>query len=427
VSSLLQILTERGLVQDATPGLAERLTREPITAYCGFDPTADSLHVGNLIPVMLLAWLQRQGGRPLALVGGGTALVGDPSGKRIERPMLALEEVEANAAAMRAQLARFLSFEGKNAARLVNNAEWLRPVRLLEFLRDTGKHFTVNYMLQKESVRSRMDAGISFTEFAYMLVQAQDYHHLFTTERCELQVGGSDQWGNITAGIELIARRAQASVHGLTAPLLTTSSGAKFGKSEAGNVWLDPARTSPFRFYQFWLGAEDADVERLLRIFTFLPLADIGLLAADSAADPGKRLAQRALAEDLTTRVHGVETVRRVIQASAILFGGGDLREAEPDTLDVVAGEVPVMPVAGRLTGAGLSLVDALVGTGLASSKADARRGIQGGGYSINGERMAAERSLEAADLIGERYIVLQKGRKQFAMLDAGREPAPRT
>jgi tyrosyl-tRNA synthetase len=427
VSSLLQILTERGLVQDATPGLAERLTREPITAYCGFDPTADSLHVGNLIPVMLLAWLQRQGGRPLALVGGGTALVGDPSGKRTERPMLALEEVEANAAAMRAQLARFLSFEGKNAARLVNNAEWLRPVRLLEFLRDTGKHFTVNYMLQKESVRSRMDAGISFTEFAYMLVQAQDYHHLFTTERCELQVGGSDQWGNITAGIELIARRAQASVHGLTAPLLTTSSGAKFGKSEAGNVWLDPARTSPFRFYQFWLGAEDADVERLLRIFTFLPLPDIALLAADSAADPGKRLAQRALAEDLTTRVHGVETVRRVIQASAILFGGGDLREAEPDTLDVVAGEVPVMPVAGRLTGAGLSLVDALVGTGLASSKADARRGIQGGGYSINGERMAAERSLEAADLIGERYIVLQKGRKQFAMLDAGREPAPRT
>jgi tyrosyl-tRNA synthetase len=427
VSSLLQILTERGLVQDVTPGLGERLSREPITAYAGFDPTADSLHVGNLIPVMVLAWLQRQGGRPLALVGGGTALVGDPSGKRSERPMLALEEVEANAAAIRAQLARFLSFEGKNPARLVNNAEWLRPIRLLEFLRDTGKHFTVNYMLQKESVRSRMDAGISFTEFAYMLVQAHDYHHLFSAERCELQVGGSDQWGNITAGIELIAKRAQASVHGLTAPLLTTSSGAKFGKSEAGNVWLDPARTTPFRFYQFWLSVEDADVERLLRIFTFLPLPDIALLAADSAADPGKRLAQRALAEDLTARVHGVETVRRVIQASAILFGGGDLRQAEPDTLAIVAGEVPVMPVGSGPADAGLSVVDALVGTGLASSKADARRGIQGGGYSINGERVAAERTLGAADLIGQRYIVLQKGRKQFAMLDAGREPAPRT
>ena len=420
MASLLQLLTERGLVHDATPGLAARLGRGPITAYAGFDPTADSLHVGNLVPVMLLAWIQRDGGRPIALIGGGTALVGDPSGKRAERPMLPPEQVEANGAAIRAQLAHFLSFDGANAAALQNNAEWLGPLRLLEFLRDTGKHFTVNYMLQKESVKSRLEAGISFTEFAYMLVQAEDYRHLFTTEQCELQVGGSDQWGNITAGIELIARREQAQTHGLVSPLLTTTSGAKFGKSEDGNIWLDPRKTSPFRFYQYWLNAEDADVERLLRVFTFRPLGEIAELAAASARDPGKRVAHRLLAEDLTERVHGPETVRRVIAASGILFGGGEFRAADADTLAVVAGEVPVARVESAALESGYPLPDALVATGLATSKADARRGIQGNGYSINGDRITAERPLARSDLLGGRYIVLQKGKKQFAMVDAG-------
>jgi tyrosyl-tRNA synthetase len=417
---LLDLLTERGLVQDATPGLAERLARGPITAYCGFDPTADSLHIGNLIPVMVLAWLQRDGGRPIALVGGGTGLVGDPSGKRAERPMLSVEQVEANAAKIRSQLARFLSFDGGNAARLANNADWLRPLRLLEFLRDTGKHFTINYMLQKESVKARLDSGISFTEFAYMLVQAEDFHHLFRAEGCELQVGGSDQWGNITAGIELISRRARGQAHGLVAPLLTTASGSKFGKSEAGNVWLDPERTSPYRFYQYLLNTEDADIERLLRVFTFLPLDRIAKVARDSAADPGKRLAQRLLAEDLTTRVHGADTVQRVIQASGILFGEGEFRAADAATLAVVAGEVPVVRAGAGELARGYPLIDALLGAGLATSKADARRGIQGGGYSVNGERVTAERNLGAADLLGSRFIVLQKGRKQFAMVDAG-------
>jgi len=420
VPSLLEILTERGLVHDATPGLADRLRQGPVTAYCGFDPTADSLHVGSLVPVMVLAWLQREGGRPIALVGGGTALVGDPSGKRGERPMLPESQVDSNAAAIRDQLARFLSFEGDNAARLQNNAEWLRPLRLLEFLRDTGKHFTINYMLQKESVKSRLDGGISFTEFAYMLVQAQDYLHLFRTEHCELQVGGSDQWGNITAGIELVSRREQAQVHGLVSPLLTTTSGAKFGKSEDGNVWLDPRKTTPYRFYQFWLNVEDADVERLLRVFTFTPLGEIAALVAASAEDPGKRTAQRFLAEDVTTRVHGRDTVRRVRDASSILFGGGDFRSADPATLATVAGEVAVIAVTTDALDAGYALVDALIGTGLATSKADARRGIQGNGYSVNGERVSAERPLVRSDLLAGRFIVLQKGKKQYAMVDAG-------
>jgi tyrosyl-tRNA synthetase len=414
------VLTERGMVHDATPALAERLGEGPITGYVGFDPTADSLHVGSLMPVMTLAWLQRLGGRPIVVVGGGTGLVGDPSGKRSERPILPVEQIEANAEAIRRQLARFVSFEGGNAARLVNNADWLRPLPLLEFLRDIGKHFTVNYMLQKDSVKGRMEAGISFTEFAYMLVQAYDFLHLFRTERCELQMGGSDQWGNITAGIELIARRERGTAHGLVHPLLTTTAGAKFGKSEDGNVWLDGGKTSPYRFYQFWLNCDDRDVERMLRIFTFRPLAEIAGVMAEHAADPGRRAAQRLLALDVTGRVHGEETTRRVVEASGILFGGGDLHRADAATLGVVAGEVQVLPVGRDRLAAGLPLAEALVGAGLASSKADARRGLQGNGFAVNGAKLSADRPLGPGDLLAGRYIVLQKGRKHYAMIDAG-------
>ena len=415
---LLSILTERGLVQNATPGLGDRLAKGPLTAYVGFDPTADSLHVGNLVPVMALAWLQRMGGRPIALVGGGTGMVGDPSGKRGERPMLSVAEIDANAAAIGQQLAHFVSFEGSNAAQLLDNAAWLRPLGLMEFLRETGKHFTVNYMLQKESVKSRMETGISFTEFSYMLVQAYDFLHLHQQEGCALQMGGSDQWGNITAGIELIARSAQGEAHGLVCPLLTTSGGGKFGKSEGENIWLDPARTSPYRFYQFWLNAEDVDVERLLKIFTFLPLEAIARVMAEHAKAPGQRAPQRRLAEDLTTRVHGEAVCRRAVAASEILFGRGDLRAADVDTLALVAGEVPLRPLARGELEAGLGAVEALVSAGLASSKADARRGIEGAGYSVNGERLAPDRSLGVADLLAGRYVVLQKGKKNFAMLE---------
>ncbi len=416
--SLLSVLSERGLLHDATPSLAERLAGPPITGYAGFDPTADSLHVGNLVPVMALAWLQRLGGRPIVVVGGGTGMVGDPSGKRDERPMLSIEAIDANSAAIRTQLSQFMSFEGERGAVMVNNADWLRPLGLMEFLRDTGKHFTVNYMLQKDAVKSRMESGISFTEFSYMLVQAHDFHHLFSTMGCELQVGGSDQWGNITAGIELIARREQAQAHGLVCPLLTTAAGAKFGKSEDGNVWLDPARTSPYQFYQFWLNTDDRDVGRLLGLFTFLELGEIARVMLQHTADPGQRVAQRLLADDMTSRIHGPDTTRRVIEASRILFGGGDLRSADAGTLAIVAGEVRVLVVTAPQVAAGFPLVEALIGSGLAASKGEARRGLEGHGFSVNGEKITTERPLRMADVIDGRYIVLQKGKRNFALIE---------
>jgi tyrosyl-tRNA synthetase len=417
MTDILALARTRGFLHDATPGLAERLALGPVTAYVGFDPTADSLHVGNLVPVMGLAWLQRSGGTPIALVGGGTGLVGDPSGKRTERPMLTLGQVDANAGAIRTQLEQFLSFSGKHAARVMNNAEWLRGLNLLEFLRDTGKHFTVNYMLQKESVKSRMDSGISFTEFTYMLVQAYDYWHLHQSAGVELQMGGSDQWGNITAGIELINRREQKTAHGLVFPLLTTAAGNKFGKSEDGNVWLDPTKTSPYKFYQFWLNTDDRDVAGWLRLFTFMELDEIEALLAEQAKDPGRRAAQRRLALEVTSRVHGAETAERVMAASAILFGGTPLVAESPELLEVLEGEMPKFSVPQAELSVGFSVVDALIRAGLASSKADAKRGLDQRGFSVNGKVADPGRVVTDDDLLAGRYIVLQKGKKNYAML----------
>ncbi|HEU4382667.1 MAG TPA: tyrosine--tRNA ligase [Anaeromyxobacteraceae bacterium] len=419
MATLLEELEPRGLVHEATPGLAERLRQGPVTGYVGFDPTASSLHVGNLVPVMGLAWLQRCGGTPIILVGGGTGMVGDPSGKRGERPMLSVEAIDRNAAGIRAQLQRFLRFDGPNAARVVNNADWLRPLGLMEFLRDAGKHFTVNYMLQKESVKARMESGISFTEFSYMLVQAYDFWHLWRTDRCELQMGGSDQWGNITAGVELIGRKEGGAAHALVFPLLATASGAKFGKSEEGNVWLDPARTSPYKFYQFWLNTDDRDVERVLKFFTFFPVPEVEALMAAHRSDPGKRAAQRRLAEEMAARIHGAEAARGVVAASRLLFGGADLRAAGPEVFEVLASEIPVARLP-RSELDGLGVLEALVKAGLASSKGDARRGIQGGGFSVNGEPVATpDRLLGAGDLLAGRYLMLQKGRRSYALLVA--------
>ncbi|MDH4130640.1 MAG: tyrosine--tRNA ligase [Gemmatimonadota bacterium] len=417
MTSLLDALNARGFVQDATPDLAARLARGPITGYVGFDPTADSLHVGNLVPVMGLAWLQRFGGTPIIVVGGGTGMVGDPSGKRAERPVLTVEQIDHNSARIRAQLESFLRFDGPNAARMRNNADWLRPLTLMDFLRDVGKYFTLSYMLQKESVRSRMETGISYTEFSYMLVQAYDFWHLWRHDRCELQMGGSDQWGNITAGTELISRREGAQGHGLVFPLLTTAAGGKFGKSEDGNVWLDPARTSPYRFYQFWLNSDDRDVERLLRYFTFLDLEEIAGLMADHARDPGRRAAQRRLAEEMTTLVHGARATAGVVAASRLLFGGEDLSRAGAEVFEVLAGEIPTTQIA-RGEVAGLSAVEALVRTGLASSKAEARRGIQQSGFSLNGTTITApDRQVQAGDLLASRYLMLQKGKRSYALI----------
>jgi tyrosyl-tRNA synthetase len=416
-STLLDELSQRGLIHDQTPGLKDRLAQGPLTGYVGFDPTADSLHVGHLLAVMSLAWLQRCGGTPIIVVGGGTGMVGDPSGKRTERPVLSVEEIDRNVAAIRGQLERFVSFQGANAARVRNNADWLRPLGLMEFLRDVGKHFTVNYMLAKDSVKGRMEAGISYTEFTYMLVQALDFWHLWKTERCELQMGGSDQWGNITAGTELISRKEGASAHGLTFPLLTTASGVKFGKTEGGAVWLDPARTSPYKFFQFWLNADDRDVERLLKFFTFFSLEEIQALLAEQEKDPGKRPAQRRLATEMTGRVHGADVARSVVEASRLLFGGQDLRAAGADVLKVLSQELPVARLP-RAELEGLSVLDALVRAGLATSKGDARRGIQGKGFLVNGETVAApERTLGAADVLHGTYVMLQKGKRNHALL----------
>ncbi len=415
--TLLEELAPRGLVHDATPGLADRLRQGPITGYVGFDPTADSLHVGNLVPVMGLAWLQRCGGTPIVVVGGGTGMVGDPSGKRTERPVLSVEQIDHNAARIRAQLERFLRFDGEGAARVRNNADWLRPLGLMEFLRDAGKHFTLNYMLAKDSVKSRMETGISFTEFTYMLVQAYDFWHLWRSERCELQMGGSDQWGNVTAGAELIARREGGAAHALVFPLLTTASGAKFGKSEEGNVWLDPARTSPYRFHQFWLATDDRDVERCLHFFTFFPVEEVAAILAEHARDPGRRVAQRRLAAEMTERIHGAGVTRGVEAAGRILFGGADLRSAGPEAFEVLARELPTAPLPRAELGT-LTAVDALVRAGLATSRGDARRGIQGKGFSLGGEPIASpERRLEATDLLAGRYLLLQKGRRSHALL----------
>jgi tyrosyl-tRNA synthetase len=415
--TLIDELTARDFIQDATPGLAERLREGPIVGYVGFDPTADSLHVGNLVPVMGLAWLQRCGGTPIIVVGGGTGMVGDPSGKRSERPILSIEQIDHNASRQRVQLERFLRFDGPNAARVRNNADWLRSLGLMEFLRDAGKHFTVNYMLAKDSVKARMETGISFTEFTYMLVQAYDFWHLWRTERCELQLGGSDQWGNITAGAELISRREGASAHALVLPLLTTASGAKFGKSEEGAVYLDPEKTSPYKFYQFWLNSDDRDVERWLRYFTFFPVEEVAAIIAEHGRDPGRRIAQRRLAEEMTDRIHGAETTRSVADASRILFGGTDLRAARREVFQVLSQEIPSTRVPGTEV-EGMLVTEALVRAGLATSKGDARRGIQGNGFSVNGTTLTApDRRLARADLLAGGYVLLQKGRKNYALL----------
>jgi tyrosyl-tRNA synthetase len=404
----------RGMVYDATEGTQESLAKEKITCYIGFDPTASSLHVGSLLPIMALARLQRFGHSPIALVGGGTGMIGDPSGKSQERTLLSIEEIDQNARGMRAQLERFLDFESKpNAARMMNNADWLRSIGLLEFLRDTGKHFTVNYMMAKESVKRRLggEEGISFTEFSYLLLQSYDYLHLHRVTGCTLQMGGSDQWGNIVAGTDLIRRVEGARAHGLVLPLVTTSSGTKFGKTEAGTVWLDPERTTPFRFYQFWLNTDDRDVVKYLKYFTWLDRETIDALEASVKEAPEKREAQRTLARDVTAMVHGAHELEKAERASKVLFGGS-LADASVDDILMVFDDVPATAMtAGELmafTTAGL-----VTHAGLAASKGEATRLIKQGGIYINDRRVTDERAaVTLDDTIGGRLIVLRKGQR---------------
>jgi tyrosyl-tRNA synthetase len=411
--SLYDELKWRGLVYDATEGVQDVLARERVVGYIGFDPTASSLHVGSLLVMMALAHMQRQGHSPIALVGGGTGLIGDPSGKTAERQLLTPERVEENVAGIRAQLARFLDFDtANNPARLVNNAEWLTKLGAIEFMRDVGKHFTINAMLAKESVKRRTESedGISYTEFSYSLLQAYDYLVLHDQFGCTLQMGGSDQWGNITAGMELIRRVRGGKAHGLVMPLVTTASGTKFGKTEAGTIWLDPALTKPYEFHQFWLNVDDRDAVKYLKCFTFLEEARIAELEAATIREPENRHAQRTLASEVTALVHGPDAVREAESAAEKLFKGDLASMSEGELLQVFS-SVPSSRTAYRPEGWLLS--EFLASNAVTGSKGEALRLIKGGGIYVNGQRVSDEKSrVSPGDAIHGRYFVVRKGKK---------------
>ena len=424
---IIEELEWRDLISDCTDreGLQERLAKGPITLYCGFDPTADSLHVGSLVPLLALRRFQLCGHHPIAVAGGATGSIGDPSGKTAERQLLTHELLKANIEGVKVQLGSFMEFEGvENAAQLVDNADWTAPLSFLDVLRDIGKHFKVNAMVSKESVRARMedrDVGISYTEFSYMILQALDFHYLCETQDCELQVGGSDQWGNITAGIDLIHRKQNRQAYGLTLPLITNADGTKFGKTESGAVWLDVNRTSIYQFYQFWVRADDRDVVRYLKYFTFLSRDEVEELASQHEAEPHARIAHKALARAVTALVHGEEAVTEAIRASEILFGG-ELEGITEATFREVAGEVPTCELStDRFGGEGLWLPELLHEAGLAQSRGQARKDVKGGGVYVNGKRIDDEQhKLTTNDLMFEKYVLLRRGKRNYAVVTAG-------
>jgi tyrosyl-tRNA synthetase len=419
--TLFEELTWRGFVNQVTHDeLAGLLEREPFALYCGFDPSADSLHIGSLLPIMGLAHFQRRGHKPLVLIGGGTGLIGDPSFKAQERQLLTKEEVQKNIAGIRAQLEHFMSFEGANAAVMVNNGDWLCSLPLIDFLRDIGKHFSVNVMLAKESVRQRIEDrehGMSFTEFSYCLLQAYDFLHLSDAYGCRLEIGGSDQWGNIVAGMDLIRRLRDRPAFGLTFPLVTKADGSKFGKSESGNVWLDPARTSPYRFYQFWINQADVDAPRWLRCFTFMSQEEIVECERQIAAEPEKRGAQRRLAAEVTRLVHGETAVANALRASEAMFGG-DLSGLDDATLEDVFSEVPSSELARAELSAGRTLLEVLAGCGVFKSKGEAKRLIANGGLYLNNQRVDSEAVvLNEQCLCSTHIAVVRTGKKNYHLL----------
>lgn len=421
--TILDELRWRGLLADCTDldALTQRVAQGPVTLYAGFDPTADSLHVGNLVPLFALRRFQLFGHRPIALAGGSTGMVGDPSGKSDERNLLTPEQLERNLAGIKPQLTKFLDFDTpKNPARVVNNYDWTAPVSILDFLREVGKHITVNSMIAKESVSARMEnreTGISYAEFSYMLLQGYDFYHLRKTCECELQIGATDQWGNITVGTELTRKKLGATVWGLVFPLLTKSDGTKYGKTASGAVWLDPKRTSPYRFYQFFVNADDADVVKLLKVLTFLSQEEIAALENELKTNPGARAAQKALARELTTLVHGADALTAAVKASEILFGGS-LEGVSEEIFQDVVGEVPTKqlpPLAEPRT----PLVDLLVHSGLSPSKGQARKDIEGGGIYLNNIRVTdvSRPFSPAGDLLFGKYLLLRKGKRSYAVL----------
>jgi tyrosyl-tRNA synthetase len=423
---IFEELEWRGLVADCTDrdGLRERLKASPITLYAGFDPTSDCLHVGNLVPLLALRRFQLHGHHPIVVAGGATGLIGDPSGKAAERQLLTREILAANIASIKEQLRRWLDFEcATGAARLMDNADWTAPISFLDFLRDIGKHFSVNQMMAKESVRARLEdreTGISFTEFSYMLLQAFDFFYLRQHFNCELQIGGSDQWGNITAGMELTRKKLGVHIFGLTLPLILNSDGTKFGKTAAGAIWVDARKTSVYRFYQFWIQTDDRDAVRYLKLFTFMSQEEIAALAAEHQARPEARAAHQALARAMTDLVHGAAATAEAVRASEILFGGG-LDGIAESTFNEIVGEVPTRDVeSAKLQGAGLPLAEAFVVAGLSPSKGQARKDIEGGGAYINNEREANfQRLLTANDLLFGKHLLLRKGKRNYVVLTA--------
>lgn len=420
---LIEELRWRGMLQDIMPGTEEQLNKEMTTGYIGFDPTADSLHIGSLVPILLLVHLQRAGHKPLALVGGATGMVGDPSGKSEERNLLDEATLAKNVAGVKSQLEKYLDFDTSkpNAAELVNNYDWFRNISFIEFLRDTGKHITINYMMAKDSVKKRIEGevGLSYTEFAYQLMQGYDFYWLFKNKNCKLQMGGSDQWGNITTGTELIRRKAGGEAFAFTCPLITKADGGKFGKTESGNVWLDANRTSPYQFYQFWLNASDADAEKWIKIFTFLPKEEIELLLKKHSNDPGKRLLQKKLAEEVTSFVHGKEEYEKAIETTQKLFANQNAPAEilSIEDLEGMEGVVKFDFSKDKISN-GIDIVSFLAETEIFPSKGEARKMVQGGGVSINRKKVDnIQFSLEDSMLLHSKYILVQKGKKNYYLV----------
>ncbi len=420
---LIEELKWRGMLHDIMPGVEEQMEQEMTSAYVGFDPTADSLHIGNLVPVMLLVHWQRAGHRPIALVGGATGMVGDPSGKTAERQFLDVEEINHNLECQKKQLEKFLDFSGDNGAKVVNNIDWFKGISFLDFIRDVGKHITVNYMMSKDSVKNRLEGGMSFTEFTYQLVQGYDFYHLWKKENCMVQMGGSDQWGNIVTGTELIRKKGGGKAFALTAPLITKSDGSKFGKSEGGNVWIDKNRTSVYKFYQYWINTADEDAGKFIRIFTLKSREEIEALEAEHSKNPAARLLQKALAEDITTRVHSEEDLQTAIAASKILFGKSakeDLASLpESEFLSVFEG-VPQCEIDKSQLVGGLGIIDLLSGvTGFLSSNGEAKRALKENSIRINKEVVGAEHLVSTDDLLNGKQLLIQRGKKNYFLVNA--------
>ncbi len=422
--NFVEELRWRGMIHDIMPGTEEQLQKEMTTAYVGIDPTADSLHIGHLVSIMMLKHLQLAGHKPLALVGGATGMIGDPSGKSEERNLLSEEVLRHNVEAIKQQLLKFLDFEtGENRAEIVNNYDWMKEFSFLGFLREVGKHLTVNYMMAKDSVKKRLETGLSFTEFTYQLVQGYDYLHLFNTKNCKLQMGGSDQWGNITTGTELIRRKTGGEAFALVCPLITKADGSKFGKTEKGNVWLDARYTSPYHFYQFWLNCSDEDTERYIKIFSLFSRQEIEAMTLEHRRAPHLRLLQKALAKDITIRVHGQAEYDTAVEASEILFGKGTtetLKKLPEQVLLSVFDGVPMLEVEKSELNAGIGVIDFLAEkTAITQSKGEARRMLKEGSISINKEKVNDEFVVSTAQLINNRHILVQRGKKNYYLVQA--------